>query len=126
MHQKYLFNLAGWAVLSLSLLLIPIQSFARDVTFQWTASPETLTGYKLYYSVGEGSTAPPYVGAGLSEGASPILLDKVTTFKMTGLAPDETYHFVLTAYNQAGESGYSKVVTVLPGPSPIILNIATN
>ena len=68
-------------------------------------SPEPLTGYKLYYKVRE-SSAQFYEGTGLNEGSSPILLDKVTTFKMTGLAPNETYHFVLTGYNERGESEY--------------------
>ncbi len=75
-----------------------------------------LAGYKLYYKTGETSAAP-YDGTGLTEGDSPILLDKVTTFTVTGLSDTETYHFVLTAYDDNEESGYSVLVTVTPDSS---------
>jgi len=99
------------------------QAYTRVVAFQWTASPEPLTGYKLYYKVGE-SSAQFYEGTGLSEGSSPILLDKVTTFKMTGWAPNETYHFILTGYNERGESEYSTILTVFANPEPTITRIS--
>ncbi len=108
------------------LLLTPIQSHAKDVSFEWTANPEPFIGYKLYYKTGE-TSAPPYDGTGLNEGSAPILLDKVTTYTVTGLSDTETYHFVLTAYDDNEESGYSALVTVTPGSSvsPIIINIKT-
>lgn len=104
--------------------LTPIASYAKDVTFQWTANPAPLNGYKLYYKTGERGT-PPFDGTGLNQGTSPILLGKVTTYTVTGLSADETYHFTLTAYNDLGESGFTEVVTVLPDSSqkPVIIKI---
>ena len=112
-------------LLALILLAAPLASFARDVTFQWTANPEPLSGYKLYYKTGDNSS-PPFDGRGLYEGNSPIFIDKVTTFTVTGLSPDLTYHFALTAYNEIEESGFSTIVTVAPqsSPSPTIINIS--
>ncbi len=73
---------------------------AADVTLQWDANTETdLAGYKLYYG-----TAPGVYG-------SPIVVGKVTTYTLTGVAPG-TYYFAVTAYNNTGvESGFSNEVT---------------
>jgi hypothetical protein len=111
---KHLANLMKLVLLSLSLLIIPVQSHARDITFMWAAVPEPLSGYKLYAQVGDNA-----VGA-------PITLGKVTTHTLTGLLPDKTYHFFLTAYNPAGESESSEIVTVAPNSSlaPTIINIS--
>ena len=104
------------ALLCLSLLLIPNLSHARDVSFEWTALPDPLNGYKLYCQT-EGSAVD-----------APIMLGKVTTHTLTGLASDKSYNFYLTAYNSAGESGKSAVVTVSPDVSstPTIINISIN
>ena len=112
-------------LLALILLATPFASYARDVTFQWTANPEPLSGYKLYYKTGDSNT-PPFEGRDLYEGNSPILIDKVTTFTVTGLSPDLTYHFALTAYNEIEESSFSTIVTIAPqsSPRPTIINIA--
>ena len=117
-------SLAKLALVTLFILSLPIQSFGKDVSFQWTANPEPFTGYKLYYKTGDSNT-PPYDGTGLTQGDAPILIGKVTTYTVTGLSDTETYHFALTAYDSSGESGYSSVVAVTPESSlsPIILNI---
>ncbi|TKB24945.1 fibronectin type III domain-containing protein [Desulfopila sp. IMCC35006] len=113
---KHLANLTKIVLLCLSLFLFPIQSHATDVSFKWTTIPDPLTGYNLYCQEGE------------KEVVAPISLGKVTTHTLTGLSPDKTYHFWLTAYNQSGESGYSKIVTISPNsslnPAPIIINIS--
>lgn len=115
---------AGLVLLAVgaSMLFGSIQSYARDVSFVWTANPEPVTGYKLYYKAGT-DTAPPYTGSGLTEGDAPIVLGNVTSYTVTGLAPTETYHFVLTAFNGTEESQYSAVVSVQPGVSPKIIKI---
>lgn len=105
-----------------SLLLGSIQSYARDVSFVWTANPEQVTGYKLYYKTGT-DTAPPFSGTGLAAGDAPIVLGNVTRYTLTGLSSTETYQFVLTAYNGTEESPYSAVVSVPPGSSPTIIKI---
>lgn len=123
--QTHLPNLVKFTlILCLAILIGPIQTQAKDVTFEWTANQEPLTGYKLYYKTGENS-APPYAGVGIYEGNSPILVENRTAYTVTGLSDYETYHFVLTAFNAAGESGYSAIVTVSPilQTSPIILRI---
>jgi len=104
------------STLILILLLLPNLSPAQDVSFIWTASPEPVVGYKLYYETGT-ATAPPYDGKGLAQGDSPIDLGNVTTFTLSGLSPDQTYRFVLTTYSKTRESSYSSVVTVEPSPA---------
>ncbi len=125
--HTYLPNVVKLALLCLSILLVPIQSHARDISFTWTATPEPLTGYKLYYKTGTVGEEP-YDGTDLNEQDSPILLGKVTTTVVTGLSPNETYQFALTAYNEAGESDYSTIVPIppLPFPSPTINIMSQN
>lgn len=112
-------------ILALIVFATPLTSYARDVTFEWTANPEPLSGYKLYYKTGDNSS-PPFDGKDLYEGNSPIFIDKITTFTVTGLLPDVTYHFTLTAYNEIEESSFSTIVTVAPqaSPSPTIIKIS--
>ena len=121
--QRYLPGLISFSVLVLVLLLGPIGSYAMDVSFQWTANTDSITGYKLYYKQGINS-APPYAGTGLQEGDAPIFVGKVTSYTVTNLDPNKTYHFVLSAYNADGESGFSEVLTV--NPTPTINSIFVN
>jgi hypothetical protein len=95
---------------------------AKNVSFAWTPNTTPVTGYKLYYKRG-GAAEPPFDGQGLIEGNSPILIGNVAATTVTGLDPDQTYHFALTAYTASGESGYSQIVTISGAPIPIILNI---
>ena len=111
-------------------LLMAGNVFAKSYTFTWSANPEPVEGYKLYYKKG-GTTAPPFDSTGAVEGASPIKVGKVTSYTVTGLEDNATYHFALTAYNGSEESGYSEIVTVNPtaasssttAPAPQLLQI---
>ena len=125
--HRQLPKLMNLMLLCLLLLAVPICTYARDVEFAWTANPEPVTGYKLYYKTGTENT-PPYEGTGLNEGDSPILLGKVTTTTVTGLSVDETYQFSLKAYNDAGDSDYTAAVPILPVtfPSPAINIMSQN
>ena len=131
--HRYLSRLVKLALISLFILSVPIYSYGRDreVSFSWTANSEpSLIGYKLYYKVGPSSaplnSAPPYNGKDLFEGESPILIDGgATEYTMSGLSADETYHFVLTAYDGDVESDYSAIATVYSNPSPRIIEIST-
>ena len=101
-------------------MLLPSLALAEECTFSWSPNPEPVEGYRLYYKVG-GNAGPPFDGSLLTEGPSPIDVGKVTTFLVSGLAENTTYHFALTAYNGHAESGYSTTITVetnTPGPDP--------
>ena len=82
----------------------------------------------LYYKK-DGAAAPPFDGTGATAGAAPIDVGKVTTYTVTGLDDNATYHFALTAYSGSEESGYSAIVTVNPAaasttaPAPQLLQI---
>ena len=111
-------------------LLAAAPAMAKNYTFTWTANPEPVEGYKLYYKK-DGAAAPPFDGTGATAGAAPINVGKVTTYTITGLDDNATYHFALTAYSGSEESGYSAIVTVNPtaaspattAPAPQLLQI---
>ncbi len=112
-------KVTNWPSYPVKLLLICLfvffstAAYAEDLTFSWTANPDPLTGYKLYYKTGTDS-GPPYNGTGLTEGSSPITIGKVTSFTVTGRDVNATYHFVITAYNDQGEGDYTTPVTIDP------------
>jgi hypothetical protein len=123
--QTHRTRIAAFAFLCF-MLSAPVLSYARDVSFIWTANPEPVIGYKLYYKAGTDS-AQAFQGTGLTQGdAAPIVLGNVTTYTVTGLSPDEKYSFVLTAFNDIQESAYSEIITVEPSssPTPTIINIS--
>ena len=109
-------------------LLAAAPAFAKDYTFTWTANPEPVEGYKLYYKK-DGAAAPPFDGTGATAGAAPIDVGKVTTYTITGLDDNATYHFALTAYSGSEESGYSEIISVptnattTTAPAPKLLKI---
>jgi hypothetical protein len=127
MKDTHGINLLQLALFCFIVFLLPLASSARDVTFTWTANPEPITGYRLYYKLGDVSE-PPYDGTEIPGYESPVVLDKVTTYTITGLSPNITYQFVLTAYNETGESEYSDTVSILPlpFPGPVINNMSEN
>lgn len=86
---------------------------AADYSFSWSANPEPVEGYKLYYKKG-GNAGPPFDGTDSASGPSPVDIGKETSFVVTGLADDSTYHFSLTAYNGSVESGFTGTVTITP------------
>ncbi len=99
-------------------VLLSATAQAEDLTFSWTANPEPVTGYKLYYKTGSDSNTP-YNGTGLMNETgqvvdSPIDIGKVVTYTVTGRNENQTYSFVLTAYNDEGESAYTTPVVVGP------------
>jgi len=127
--QTYLPSLTKLAIFSLFMLLVPNQLYAAgEATFSWTANPEPLTGYMLYYKTG--TSGEPYDGTGLTVGDpatpvnSPIPVDKtVTTYTVSGLSADVTYYFALTAINGEEESDYSEIAIVNSDPAPVIMNM---
>lgn len=105
--------LRGLILIALT-VLIPIPSFAKDYSFSWAANDGQVDGYKLYYKRG-GSAAPPFDGYDAYEGESPIYIFDRTSFTLTGLEDNTTYHFTLTAYSGADESDFTDIITVFPG-----------
>ena len=106
---KHIFKTTGILILNISMLLLwVIPANALDVTLAWDADPN-VDGYKVYYK--SGSSGAPYDGTGAAEGDSPIDVGWVDEFTLRSLSDEEDYYFVITAYNQYGESGYSNEVT---------------
>ncbi len=83
-----------------------------DITLAWDID-STVDGYHLYYKAG--SSGPPYNGTGAAEGDSPVDVGWVSEFTLRDLSDDDDYYFVVTAYTQDGQSGYSNEVTTAPG-----------
>jgi len=92
--------------------------YAVDITLAWSPNTEAdVEGYNLYYKTG--ANGPPYNGVGATEGDAPITLwtDELYNpaqpeFTIHGLEENETYYFVLTAYDIDGyESAYSEEVS---------------
>ncbi len=103
------------------LLLFPIRLiFAESATLEWDASTDNVgvTGYKIYYGVLTGDYT------------SNIDVGDVLIYTITNLQVGQTYFFVATAYDAAGnESGYSdevnQITVDITSPSTIILRITT-
>ncbi|MFH1427301.1 MAG: hypothetical protein ABIG60_02110 [Patescibacteria group bacterium] len=108
------------AIAFMLLCFIPIASYALETTLAWEANSESnLAGYKLYYGSQPGGT---YNGTDAIEGNSPIDLPlnylydiNNPEFTLTGLAENETYYYVITAYAEDGtESSFSNEVSFQP------------
>ena len=97
-------------LLMLSTTALPVA--AKTITLAWDPSPSPgIAGYNLYYQ--ENTSAFPFNGISLSEGASPILLDGPNSTSQTLNLPDDgsIYYFTLTAVSDTGlESSFSNIV----------------
>lgn len=101
-------------------LLLPATSLAASVTLDWDPSTDPdLAGYRVYYQAN--SSAMPFSGTGAAEGTAPIDGGNATTATVTGLDPNNSYFFAVTAYNSAGvESVYSNVVEIPESAPPVV------
>jgi len=88
---------------------------AVTVSLQWGTSTGA-AGYKVYYQA-DSSTAP-LSGTGASQGGAPVDVANQTSASISGLDPAHAYYFAVTAYNAAGESSYSNIVSVPEQTSP--------
>jgi len=102
-------------IFTIFVLGIGTVSHAVTVSLQWGASTGA-TGYKVYYQA-DTSTAP-FSGTGASEGSAPVDVANQTSASISGLDPAHAYYFAVTAYNTAGESSYSNIVSVPEQTSP--------
>jgi len=118
-QYKTIFQLLAAAM---CLFLFPASLIAADLSIAWDPNQEEdLAGYKIYYK--DKSYGEPYDGKGAVQGNSPIKVPLTSLadpenpqFKITGLADNKIYFFVLTAYDDAepaNESGYSNVMSNL-------------
>jgi len=90
------------------ILVIPFAAFASPF-LQWDASTGEVTGYRVYY----GTT---------QNGPYPASYEVATTscdMANLPLQQNETYYFVVRAYNSAGESGNSNEASyTVPDTTP--------
>lgn len=93
-------------------LLVTSLAVARDFSFTWSANPEPVEGYKLYYKKSTVACCP-FDGTDADQGPSPINVGKVTAFTLTGLDENTSYHFTLTAYNGSEESSFAEIISVV-------------
>ena len=107
------FFFIGLILISLT-IFFAAPSLAKDYSFSWTANDGQVDGYNLYYKKG-GSAGPPFDGSDSTDGASPIMLYDRTSFTITGLEDNTTYHFALTACSGLDESDFTDIITVYPG-----------
>jgi fibronectin type 3 domain-containing protein len=80
---------------------------ATDVTVSWDASVPTATSYNLYWSTTSGVTT----ATGIK------IADAKTPYVQTGLASGQTYYYVVTAVNAAGESALSSEASASLAPA---------
>ena len=106
-------------------LLVTTLVYAKDFSFTWSANPEPVEGYRLYYKI-DGAASPPFDGTGALEGPSPINVGKKTAFTITGLKDNTSYYFALTAYNGFEESDFSSIVSVIAPVSELAAVIKTS
>jgi hypothetical protein len=140
-HKKRSFGKSLLLLVAI-LFFFATPAYALDVTLQWDANQDTVTGYYIYYRVGSsgGGVLSNYNGTGADQGNSPIdmplSLDEnpdldIVEFTVTDLPNGETYYFVVTAYNNdvvlSESSASNEVSSDAPPPAdttaPIISNI---
>jgi len=112
----------GCSTLALALgalaLLIAAPAGAASISFAWDppTPPDSgvvqIDGYKVYYDI---DTGHPYEGTFADQGPSPIDLPiesiedpNTPRVTLTGIDSCTFGYFAVTAYNSAGESGYSE------------------
>jgi chitodextrinase len=97
------------AALVLGLALVAAGARAAEVTLSWDANGEDdLGGYGVYFKAG--ADGPPYDFFGYVE-ITDLSDEETPAFTVTGLQPNTTYHFAITAYDTSGnESAFSASV----------------
>ena len=93
---------------------------AVSVVLKWDPNTDAdLAGYKVYYKAD--SPAMPFDGVGAASGASPVDVRNQTNVTISGLDPNHSYYFAVTAYNSSGvESGYSNIIAITESAPPTV------
>lgn len=107
--QRMLLNAVLAAILSLG---TGSAAFAASVQILWDPNTEAdLAGYKVYYSADPAPLA----------GSTPIDVHNQTSATISGLDPEKSYKFAVTAYNTAGqESELSDILSVEEQSAPSV------
>ncbi len=66
---------------------------------------DDLSHYLIYYGTHSGSSAADYDGADASQGASPIDVDNVDEFQLSGLTNEVKYYIRISAVDDSGTEG---------------------
>jgi hypothetical protein len=101
----------GWLSVGLAALL-GLEAAAGDLGFAWNASSGA-TGYRLHY----GATSGTYTGS--------VDVGGVTQTSLTTVPDCTTQYYAVTAFNSAGESGYSTQVSSWPRPRTTSTSVST-
>lgn len=86
------------------LAFLATEAWAGTIGLAWNPSDGAL-GYRVHY----GTAAGAYT--------TTVNVGNVVETELSGLPDCTTLHFAVTAYNRAGESGYSTEVATLPRPA---------
>ena len=99
-------------MMSLFLSLVPSVTFAALCTVIWDANLEPVTGYRVYHGLSSGqySSTPSWTTTAWG----------VSCEEMNIGGDDRLHYWVVTAYNEGGESPYSNEVSKFL-PKPVVL-----
>ena len=96
-------GLKWWLLIIFVLIGFTSQALAERLV--WDPSSGEVDGYKVHYGTSSGNFT------------SSIDVGNVTDYSLDllSLAENTTYYFTVTAYNSAGDSSYSNIVSFTPG-----------
>jgi hypothetical protein len=92
----------GRIVGALIFLLLPVSEVFAAPMLAWDASSGEVTGYKIYYGTAQGALNQ-------SQGVGNVT--QYPLLSLPSLTEKQTYFFAARAYNAAGESGNSNIVS---------------
>jgi len=89
------FKFIIFSLISCTLYLIPLTTYAAQVTLAWDTAAGSVAGYQMHY----GTTSGNYDYS--------VDVGNSTSCTISGLQEGDTYYFAVTAYNGSDESDYS-------------------
>ena len=92
----------GWFVAALIFLLLPVSEVFAAPMLAWDASSGEVTGYRIYYGTTQGT---------YNQNKNVGNVTQYPVLSLGNLTERQTYFFTARAYNAAGESGNSNIVS---------------